>query len=330
MSDIILPRKRSILWLRCIERERKLQQRERKRLRQLARARRAQTTKRFVLKPVHKLLASVMSIALMIAVSVLLTLFANYLNGHPAFLQRMISPITRLLQTQVAGAAETAATSSGPDTVQAGPGESGETVLLRGVHQVDRVVVYDDLPDNDVARLDAIRTFRVRSDEDPDATCDAELRAAEWHWIVTAYDRYGLPVRYRAEVTYRGLERYCDVYELPHAVAGGTTETTATAHRRHHADTHDDEGTYSPERLSRIFVGTDRSDEVTRSVSLEDGQRLVKAQMTSNPRPLRRWPVWASLAAGVVAGGGAASAVVFWWKRKKKREDEPDKGSMEG
>ena len=75
---------------------------------------------------------------------------------------------------------------------------------------VDRAVVYDNLPDNDVTQLPTEESFTVTSDSSPDATTTASLRRAAVTMAVAATDEQGLPRSYSATVIFRGEERYLE------------------------------------------------------------------------------------------------------------------------
>ena len=75
---------------------------------------------------------------------------------------------------------------------------------------VDRTVVYENLPDNDVSRLPAEEVFTVSSDSLPGATTDAALRRASVTMAVASLDDAGMPNSYTATVVFRGEESYLE------------------------------------------------------------------------------------------------------------------------
>ena len=75
--------------------------------------------------------------------------------------------------------------------------------------QVDRLVSYSGLPDNDVARIPASRTFEVTSFGDGADTVETgTLALSDIAYAVERTDEFGLPVSYRADCCYRGQESY--------------------------------------------------------------------------------------------------------------------------
>lgn len=77
-------------------------------------------------------------------------------------------------------------------------------------HMVDRTVVFEDLPDNDVTRIPEEQTFTISSDALPNATTEASLRRASVSMAVSSVDEDGSPATYTATVVYRGQESYLE------------------------------------------------------------------------------------------------------------------------
>lgn len=72
--------------------------------------------------------------------------------------------------------------------------------------QIDRTVIYQELPTNDVSLLPETAPFIVGSDGFPGATCEKDLRRADVVYEVTGFDGCGIPRSYQATVVYRGAE----------------------------------------------------------------------------------------------------------------------------
>jgi hypothetical protein len=73
------------------------------------------------------------------------------------------------------------------------------------IRSVDRAVVYEDLPDNDVARIPQTHTFDVTVAEGgQDVNTSASLELSDITYEVAAQDEMGLPSSYRARCCYRG------------------------------------------------------------------------------------------------------------------------------
>ena len=80
--------------------------------------------------------------------------------------------------------------------------------------KVDKVEEYDQLPSNDLSELPAEKIFNVRCDKELGAMRDLSLKAAEWEWDIQEHDIHGLPLSYKAKVTFRGEEQYLDYCHL--------------------------------------------------------------------------------------------------------------------
>lgn len=81
--------------------------------------------------------------------------------------------------------------------------------LTRGV---DRTIVLEDMPNNDVALIPAVQDFSITSDIGVEATTIATLSRAAVSYSISSIDAYGLPISYQAQVTYRGAENYLNLH----------------------------------------------------------------------------------------------------------------------
>jgi hypothetical protein len=84
---------------------------------------------------------------------------------------------------------------------------SSEPVYRSTERQIEREVIFPDLPSEDVAQLPTSGVFTVGSDSGLDATVDSTLERLAVSWITTGEDGYGRPAVYQATVIYRGIER---------------------------------------------------------------------------------------------------------------------------
>lgn len=75
--------------------------------------------------------------------------------------------------------------------------------------QVDRVVSFSGLPDNDVARIPSEQVFSVSSyGNGEDGQREASLSLSDIAYTVELVDSQGLPTSYRADCCYRGEEEF--------------------------------------------------------------------------------------------------------------------------
>lgn len=81
-----------------------------------------------------------------------------------------------------------------------------QPVYHSGEAQVDRAVVYEGLPSNDVSLIPETVPFIVGSDQALDASCEKLLQRADIVYGITGSDSYGIPSSYQATVIYRGTE----------------------------------------------------------------------------------------------------------------------------
>jgi len=91
-------------------------------------------------------------------------------------------------------------------------------ILLKGVatkailesvdRKVDKTLAIEDLPSNEVEGLPTTHAFTVSSDSAVGATTTKVLDRAGVEFKITGTDQYGIPNKYTAILTFRGLERY--------------------------------------------------------------------------------------------------------------------------
>lgn len=119
-----------------------------------------------------------------------------------------------------------------PSSLQVDEGEfSGEipltswssTPLLQTqTRQVDRTMIVEGLPSNDVIQIPAEAEFTISSDEYPGATTTGSLSMAGVSFEVAGTDASGIPDSFTATVLYRGVERSLEVtgYEVSGEYSG--------------------------------------------------------------------------------------------------------------
>ena len=95
--------------------------------------------------------------------------------------------------------------------------------------QVDRVVSFPNLPDNDVSRLPAQQDFVVSSAASPGATQWRTLTYTDVQYSIVGTDHLGLPNNYTAVVTYRGQEEYLELafYDVTANYSGALEQSSA-------------------------------------------------------------------------------------------------------
>jgi hypothetical protein len=126
-----------------------------------------------------------------------------------------------------------------PATVTVDDGEyKGEIGLIgydrlpireRFTGQVDRVQVFEGLPDNDAMRIPVSYDFEVRSDAEMGATQTATLALIGLDYEVSAYNELGRAVSFRATASYRGQESWLELhhYEVTAHYGGEVASTVA-------------------------------------------------------------------------------------------------------
>jgi len=309
--------------------------------------------------PLAKLCASLGNAAWVIAVSFILTLSASYLASNPQTFDSLLRSVERHLSINLAGAAELSTREVsiqveremnagyiddrdkiiellGTTRSHSIAGYAGTLTLQRvevtpqiGVlsGRADRVAEFDQLPSNDVLQLPTSQDFNLRCDRVFGAERQVTLTAAEWSWEVQESDSFGLPKTYKAQVIYRGEERWLGHTSLritahySGQVFGAPLETTQ-------------QRSPNPTTLApSLEAPTEESD------NIEDIEFVVNDAVTENTNDFRDTPEqnelaerttpeersvpWLQIALGSLATStlaGATAAVIYYRRRKKKQQ----------
>jgi hypothetical protein len=82
-----------------------------------------------------------------------------------------------------------------------------EPLYIHTEEQIERSLIFANLPSEDVLQLPEYEDFLVASDEAPGATERRMLKRVAVSWRTTDYDPDGRPVGYEATVVFRGAQR---------------------------------------------------------------------------------------------------------------------------
>jgi hypothetical protein len=165
--------------------------------------------------------------------------------------------------------------------------------------QVDKVHVFENLPDNDVLRIPKTYEFLIRSDEEYGKETQATLTLNDVVFSPPKKDHLGRPGSYSATCTYRGKETWLEIH---HYVVSATYRGTITAANTQLTQSK----TYAPltqEVITPPVIEEEIVDDSVPLTQIEDSPVALNLAMVAS----------AALAAGTLTAG---SVLFFWFRRR--------------
>lgn len=251
-QKLTLPRRKELFIVQRDLQEQREERRRKKQERKERVSQRREKRKRIGSNPIVRVCGGLLNLIWMLAVSLALTLTASYLASSPSATKMFENPIEYLFRADIAGANPLpvpARQNLHYLTVQHKEDLSSEYIGkedlaiekfdlekeyfaegYQGVLKLKKLELtpilssftgsfnqteeYRGLSTNDVEQLPTAKLFEMRSNEGIGAKTKRKLRPAEWAWEIEEYDDLGLPIKYKAFVTYRGEESWLDYASL--------------------------------------------------------------------------------------------------------------------